>query len=132
MALPDVLATELPKHYDGDLSQFQPDYVQGRLDEVVDKITVRWGALVEARLASGALPTRLYTAIVCRLATRVFRNPDGFRSETEGAYQYSLSAAVASGTLWFTEDDERDLTGRDPRASQIGTATIGRHRPGWV
>lgn len=133
MALPDVDASMLYRHYEGDLSLLSEEYVQARLNEVVDKIEARWGALVKARLDSGALKARLYEAIVCRLATRVFRNPEGYRSETEGQYSYNLSAAVASGTLWFTADDEYDLTGINPVGpSMVGTATIGRHSPGFV
>lgn len=131
MALPDVSTDVLPKHYEGDLSEFSADFVQGRLDEVVDKIESRWGPTVEARLASGRLKKRLYEAIVCRVATRVYRNPEGYRREQEGTYSYDLSAAVASGTLWFTDEDVRDLTGHGPEgATRIGTVTIGRHSPG--
>lgn len=134
MALPDVDRTVLSKHYEGDLSSLTNEYVQGRLDEVVDKIETRWGALVQARLDTGKLKLRLYEAIVCRLATRVYRNPEGYKSETEGTYQYDLSAAVASGTLWFTDDDTYDLTGIDPKGTgnAVGTIGIGRYRPGWV
>ncbi|MDY0829131.1 Gp19/Gp15/Gp42 family protein [Microbacterium sp. BG28] len=133
MTLPDVGADVLPKHYEGDLSSFSPDFVQGRLDEVVDKIESRYGPIVEARLASNKLKARLYEAIVCRLATRVYRNPEGYRSETEGSYQYNLSAAVASGTLWFTDEDITDLTGVSPKGTPtVGTVTVGQHRIGWV
>lgn len=133
MALPDVSKDVLPKHYEGDLSEFSGDFVQGRLDEVVDKIESRWGAQVAARLANGKLKKRLYEAIVCRVATRVFRNPEGYRREQEGTYSYDLSAAVASGTLWFTDEDVRDLTGNGPEgAPMVGTVGIGRHRPGWA
>lgn len=133
MALPDVTRIALNKHYEGDLSDFTVEFVQGRLDEVVDKIESRWGGVVSARLASGALKQRLYEAVVCRVASRVLRNPEGYRSEQEGGYQYNLSAAVASGTLWFTDDDIRDLTGSGPNgATAVGTARVSRDRPGFV
>ncbi|GAA2577339.1 hypothetical protein [Microbacterium binotii] len=133
MALPDVGADLLPQHYDGDLSQFTAEFVQARLNEVVDKIESRYGSHVEARLTSGKLKARLYEAIVCRVATRVYRNPEGFRSETEGSYQYNLSAAVASGTLWFTDDDIADLTGAPAKGiPMVGTVTIGRFAPRWT
>jgi hypothetical protein len=134
MSLPDVPATKLADHYSGDLSDFTTGFIAARLNEVVDKIEARsWGPLVAARLESGVLKQRLYEAVICRLATRVFRNPDGFRSETEGGYSYNLSAAVASGTIWFTDDDYEDLTGINPKASGvIGTANVAQQRPGWV
>lgn len=134
--LPDVLAEKIPNHYDGDLEDFTAEFVQGKLDETVDKIANKWGTLVAARLASGALSTRLYEAVVIRIAARVFENARGFRKENEGQYGYELSPAVASGTLWFTDEDVEDLTGvpakPKPGSGPIGTATVGRHRAGWV
>ena len=35
--LPDVLALALTNHYEGDLSGYTSTYLQGRLNEVVDK-----------------------------------------------------------------------------------------------
>lgn len=135
--LPDVEADTAPAHYAGDLEALglAPEFVQGKLNEVIDQINVRWGSIVERRLATGQLPERLFTAVVWRVASRVFENIDGLKKETEGAYSYERSAAVASGTLWFTDDDERDLTGTvQPKKStgRIGTATIGRHRSGFM
>lgn len=128
--LPDVNVGEIPKHYSGDTSEFDEAFLQGKLNEVVDQINVRWGTLVESRLASGALPTRLYNAVVVRAASRVLNNEDGFSEEHEGQYGYKVSALVASGYLWFTDIDEKDLTGAvapKTRSAPIGTAIIGRH-----
>lgn len=128
--LPDVSVDEIPKHYSGETSEFTDVFLRGKLDEVVDQINVRWGTLVEARLASGALPLRLYNAVVVRAASRVLNNEDGFSEEHEGQYGYKVSALVASGYLWFTDIDERDLTGTvAPKGHNgpIGTVTIGRH-----
>lgn len=129
MALPDVPITVISKHYEGNLSDFTDDFVQARLDEVVDKIESRWGAVVQRRLSSGALKTRTYQAIVVRVAARLFRNPEGYESESEGQYDYRLRATVASGTLWFTDDDETDLTGVRPGATRI-PGTVGL-TPRW-
>lgn len=129
MALPDVPITVISKHYEGNLSDFTDDFVQARLDEVVDKIESRWGAAVQRRLSSGALKTRTYQAIVVRVAARLFRNPEGYESESEGQYDYRLRATVASGTLWFTDDDETDLTGVRPGATRI-PGTVGL-TPRW-
>ena len=135
--LPDVAANTAAQHYAGDPEALglSNAFVKGKLDEVVDLITVRWGTVVEDRLRTGRLPARLYKAVVWRVASRVFENVDGLKKETEGAYGYERSAAVASGTLWFTDDDERDLTGAvQPKKStgRMGTATIGQHRPGFL
>lgn len=135
MSLPDVGVDDIPKHYSGDLEDFTPDFLAGKLGEAVDMIHSRYGNIVERRLESGELTTRLYTGIVVRIASRVFANPEGFRKENEGGYGYEINAAVGSGTLWFTDDDILDLTGTHPKADKrpgfkIGTASIGLHRPG--
>jgi len=130
--LPEVLPDAVPNYYQGDISDLDQNYVKGKLGEVVDQINVRWGAIVAARLASGALPTRLYEAVVVRVASRVFENPEGYRKENEGQYGYEVNPAVASGTLWYTADDIKDLTGASADGtSVIGTASVGLHRPRW-
>ncbi|ALJ22046.1 hypothetical protein [Microbacterium sp. No. 7] len=131
--LPDVPVEMIPHYYYGDLEDFTNEYLEGKLGEVVDKITTRFGSLVKARLDNGSLPDRLYEATVVRIAARVFANPEGYRKENEGGYGYELNPAVASGTIWFTDEDIHDLTGIDPKGGGgiVGTATIGRHRPGW-
>lgn len=129
--LPEVTHADVPKFYAGDIDDLTTDFVDGKLGEVVDQITDRWGTLVKKRLASGRLTDRLYRATVVRIAGRVFANTDGFKKETGGQYGYEVNAAVASGTIWFTDDDIRDLTGTHPKQSNvIGTAKIGRHEPG--
>lgn len=131
--LPDVDVDKISKYYSGDVSEFEPEFLQGKLEEVVDQINVRWGSIVQSRLASGALPSRLYEAVVVRIASRVFGNEDGFKKENEGQYGYEVSALVASGYLWFTDIDEKDLTGTvaPKKGGTIGTKTIGRHVPNW-
>lgn len=132
--LPDVAVTEIPKYYSGDTADFDPQFLEGKLGEVVDQINVRWGSIVESRLASGALPLRLYNAVVVRAASRVFSNEDGFSEEHEGQYGFKVNALVASGYLWFTDIDERDLTGTvaSKKGGRVGTATVRRHSPGWL
>lgn len=131
--LPEVTATDVPAHYHGDVEDFSADFLNGKLGEVVDQIHSRWGTLVAARLESGRLTERLFKSVVVRVASRVFSNPEGFRKENGGQYGYELNPAVASGTLWFTDDDQYDLTGIHPKRSPVlGTATIGRHVPRWT
>lgn len=128
--LPDVNIAAIPNHYAGDTSEFGDEFLQGKLDEVVDQINVRWGSIVESRLASGALPPRLYRAVVVRAASRVWDNAEGYKEEHEGQYGFKRDAMVASGYLWFTDIDEKDLTGRvasKVASGPMGTATIGRH-----
>lgn len=135
--LPEVGHAEIPKFWPGDTEGLTAEYLDGKLGEVVDSINVRWGSVVADRLRSGKLPERLFKAVVVRVASRVFSNTDGYKSETEGGYSYEVNAAVASGTIWFTDDDIADLTGKKPKGQNegtVGTITVGRHRPagrGW-
>jgi hypothetical protein len=132
--LPDVNIDVISSHYSGDVSEFTNQFLQGKLDAAVDGINSRWGSIIEARLASGALPLRQYQEVVVRIASRVFSNEDGFKKENEGQYGYEVDAMVASGYLWYSDIDEKDLTGAvAPKkgGGPIGTATIGRHTPGW-
>lgn len=133
--LPDVEEAEIPNHYSGDLDGFSPEFLQGKLNEVVDQINVRWGTTVESRLASGALPLRLYKAVVVRAAARVFSNEEGLKEEHEGQYGFQTSPLVGSGYLWFTDIDEKDLTGKvasKKPMGRLGTISVGRHIPGGL
>ena len=129
--LPEVTVADIPKFYAGELEDFSEEFLANKLGEVVDTIKDRFGTQVAQRLASGRLTDRLYRAVVVRIASRVFANAEGFEKENGGQYGYELNPAVASGTIWFTDDDYRDLAGVDRRKSNvIGTAGVGRHRPG--
>lgn len=133
--LPDVTADKIPSHYSGDTEGFEPEFMQGKLNEVVDQINVRWGTTVESRLLSGALPQRLYEAVVVRIASRVFANEEGLKEEHEGQYGFQTSPLVGSGYLWFTDIDEKDLTGKiasKQPMGRIGTISVGRHIPGGL
>lgn len=129
--LPDVTIDDVPNHWDGDLDDFTPEYITGKLKEVGSIIRSRYGSAARRRLANGELDEFLFKAVVVRVASRVWNNTEGFKRENAGQYGYEVNAAVASGTIWFTDDDVLDLTGVHPKTSNvIGTATIGRHHPG--
>ncbi|MGF3056150.1 hypothetical protein [Microbacterium sp. YY-01] len=130
--LPDVPTDAIPKYSTADTSDYSDEYLEGKLGEVVDQIASRWGSIVAARLASGQLSERLYQAVVVRVASREFRNTDGYQRENEGQYGYEVSALVASGYLWFTDIDEKDLTGAvaPKKGGRVGTITMSR-QPGW-
>lgn len=122
LLVPDL--TDLEVRSELDLADFKPAYLENLLRQAVDRITTRWGARVSARLASGALSEELFKDVVSRSVMRVLRNPAGFTSEQEGNYQYSTRAQVASGYLWFTDDDVIDLLG------VVSNTMIGTHRIG--
>lgn len=130
--LPEVTAEAVPKYSTADISEYTDEYIDGKLGEVVDQIKSRWGSVVQSRLSSGVLTERLYQAVVVRVASRVFMNEDGLKEEHEGQYGYQVNALAASGYLWFTDIDERDLTGRvaPKRNGRAGTAAV-RRQNGW-
>ena len=130
--LPEVGVDAIPKYAQVDVDGFDPEYLGGILGTVVDEIKSRWGSVVERRLASGALTKRLYESVVVRVAARVFSNTDGFKKENEGQYGYEVSALVSSGYIWFSDIDERALTGHvaSKRNGRAGTAMVQRV-PRW-
>ncbi|MEW1990714.1 hypothetical protein [Microbacterium sp. NPDC078849] len=130
--LPEVSPDEIPKHSTVDVSDLANGYLKGKLGEVVDSIKSRWGSVVAARLESGVLTLRLYNAVVVRVAARVFGNEEGYKEEHEGQYGFQRESLAASGYIWFSDIDERDLTGRvaPKRGGRAGTATLSRQK-GW-
>jgi hypothetical protein len=130
MALPEVTPEDVDARYDGDLlSEFDATYIETQIGDAVDYVGSRWRARVEARLASGDLTVNLFKRVISDAVLRVARNPGGLASENEGGYGYSTRSSVASGNLWFTEDDILSLCG--PLEGNFpGTIGIGLDR-GW-
>lgn len=131
MSLPVIDASEIGKFYHGDVSDYDTDFVQNKLDEAVDRITTRgWKTLVEGRIASGLLTEHLYKSIVFRAAGRALSNPDGFRKENEGQYGYERFGEGATGDVDFTAREIADLTGIQTKASGIpSNITMARAAP---
>lgn len=78
----------------------------------VQNLIERASRLLDARVPSlaGRLAAQTQDAFAVKDAIvaavlRVFRNPEGVGSETEGNYLYSLNRDVAAGKLYFTGDD---------------------------
>lgn len=133
MASVTVEVSDVVKRYlEGDLlSEFTSDQVQTQITDAVDWSDSRWLALINGRLASGALTANLYQRTIADAVLRVMRNPGGLASENEGGYGYSTRLAVASGNLWFTNDDVETLTGiRTSPSSSPGMIKVGLDR-GW-
>lgn len=106
---PDDVAS---RYLEGDLlSEFTSEQVQTQITDAVDWSDSRWLAAINARLASGKISANLYKRTIADAVLRVMRNPGGLASENEGGYGYSTRATVASGNLWFTDDDITTLTG---------------------
>lgn len=120
------------RYLEGDLlSEFTTEQIQTQITDAVDFSESRWLARITARLASGALTSNLYKRTIADAVLRVMRNPGGLASENEGGYGYATRASVASGNLWFTDDDIQTLTGVRPKSpGAVGTISVGLHR-GW-
>lgn len=70
------------------------------------------------------LPGFIVDHVVASAVARVLRNPDGYRSEQDNAYGYSLDSRVASGLLSFLADEWAEL-GLGVRAFTLDTV------PSW-
>lgn len=74
-------------------------------------------ALAAIKRELGELPTPendpdLYAAVrevQARIVGRRFRGKDGYRSESDGQYQYSADMAMRSGRVALTAEDREDL-----------------------
>ncbi len=75
---------------------------------------------VEARQADGSLAVGAVIAVVSAMALRVLRNPDGYVSQTVGAFSYQRSDS-ASGGLFVSADELALLS---PTGTTVGAFTI--------
>lgn len=131
MAIPDVTFDDVDKRYlEDDLASRQDQVkVETQIQDAADFARSRWRAQIESRLASGLLTENLYKRVIADAVLRVVRNPEGYQNESDGGYSYGLRAQVASGNLWFTEDDVATLAGVLTQ-SLPGTIGIALDR-GW-
>ncbi|UOR02065.1 phage Gp19/Gp15/Gp42 family protein [Leucobacter allii] len=126
VTLPEVEYEYVIDHYEGDPEELgRQSYVEKKIAQSIERLRSRFGSRIRARLDSGALTETLFKDTVAEAVLRIVRNPDGYRMEQQGNYQYQLNSAVAAGYLWFTADNMLDLIGAE--FSPIGTATIGVH-----
>lgn len=129
MASVQVSADDVQARFEGDLGAFDPKLVTTMIQDAVDYADRRWGLVIEQQLANGNLTANLYKRTIAIAVLRVLRNPQGYASEGDAGYSYSLRAQVASGSLWFTDDEIETLTGPQsktvPRMMRLGL------EPGW-
>ena len=126
VTLPDVTYEDVIRHFEGDPEDLgSQGYVEAKIEYAVDRLAARFGQRIASRIRAGIVPERLFKATVAEGVLRVVRNPDGYRTEQQGNYQYSLNSAVSAGYLWFTKDNMLDLLGEP--SSPIGTYAIGVH-----
>ena len=121
MASVKVEYDDVAKRYEGDLGRFSKEFVETQISDAVDYADARWGSFVEALLAAKVLTSGLYQRVIADAVLRVLRNPQGLASEGDGGYSYTTRATVASGNLWFTQDDIELLSGTVTQVVMPGT-----------
>lgn len=123
MASVKVEYDDVAKRYEGDLGRFTKTFVETQIADAVDYADARWGSFIEGRLAAKVLTPGLYQRVIADAVLRVLRNPQGLASEGDGGYSYTTRATVASGNLWFTQDDVELLSGTVTQVVMPGTIT---------
>jgi len=76
------------------------DIVDKAVRELINKIPS-----IPSRVAAGTLDREYVVDKVGEAAHRVYRNPEGMASETEGDYSYRLRTIMASGNVWYPDSD---------------------------
>lgn len=130
-SIPAVLFADVDSRYlEGSLmDRYDQAKVETQIQDAVDFALSRWRDRILSRLASGVLTDNLYKRTIADAVLRVVRNPEGYSNESDGGYAYGLRAQVASGNLWFTDEDIATLAGVQV-SSAPGTIGIGLDR-GW-
>lgn len=125
MPLPTVSVIDLEKFAFQGLDGFKPEYVESLAKSAVLTLQARWGSVIQKRLDSGVLDPHLYQQVIANAVLRIVNNPQGYTMEQAGAYQYQMRATVASGYLFFTEDELDTLLGINRKSRLPGTIGVG-------
>lgn len=99
------------------------------LDRVVRRLLARRRRLPEW-VASGLVHRDDVIDVVASAMERVTLNPGALKSEAEGDYRYEVNQLVASGNIWFPDDELAQITPGGSTSTAIGTAHV-RPSPGW-
>lgn len=98
------------------------------VEDIEDFLTGEFADLDE-RLQDGRLTEKRLKRVIVRIASRVLRNPDGYRQVTSGTGPFTGSATFAGdspGEIYVTDEDRKDLVGRGKVSSRrAGSAFIG-------
>lgn len=87
------------------------------LADALDAIATRISD-VDTRVATDERFARKVTTVQVNFTCRVLRNPNGFRSESEGDYTIAVDQRTASGVRGIMPGEWRDL-GLDKRSGYI-------------
>ena len=101
------------------------EQIEIRLGDVEDFLAGEFDDLDE-RLADGRLTDSRLRRVVVRIASRVLRNPDGYRQVSSGTGPFTGSATYAGpapGEIYVTDEDRKDLVGRGKTSSRRAAST---------
>lgn len=98
----------LKDRYEGELDSSNQTFYQMKVDEAV-RLLLRKCPGLQDRIEKKLLDIDFVHDVVAKAVLRVIRNPEGFTSESEGNYSYSLGNRVASGDLWYQDSELADL-----------------------
>lgn len=96
------------------------------LDDAWRMLKRRIGDL-ETRMATETDLLGEVVRVLCAATLRVLKNPDGMRSETVDDYTGTRDASVATGLLYFTDDELGGL-----RVDGSSGAFVGDMMVGWL
>lgn len=115
---------DLVSRYPGDLEAFEREYVERQIADVVGYAEAEVPG-IQGRLATGSLAAVVYKRVIADAVNRVLLNPYGRTNENEGGVGYGRDARVASGRIWFPDDDRKRLRGVAATVFVPGTVRLG-------
>lgn len=121
LATPSDVATRLGRDLTAEESELAVvllDAAEARLRLLIPDLDQRTG--------SNAYYERVVVDVLANAVVRVLRNPEGYRTEMDGSYQYQVDTRAAAGFLTFLED-ELDILGA---RGAFAIDTVG-HGPKW-
>lgn len=64
---------------------------------------------LDQRIASNPAYQTVVVDVIASAVVRVLKNPEGYRMEMDGSYQYQVDTRAAAGFLTFLDDELADL-----------------------
>lgn len=99
-----VTLDEVQASYEGELFTDQLPWASNIVDKAVRELLNKIPSITD-RVTAGTLDREYVVDKISEAAHRVFRNPEGMESETEGDYSYRLRTIMASGNVWYPDSD---------------------------
>jgi hypothetical protein len=93
-ATAEDVQNRLPRILDTD----EQRVVNTRLDDA-ERLIKRRITDLDAQIVAGTIDQDDVIMVESDMVLRLIRNPDGYQSETDGSYSYTISQQVASGVL---------------------------------